>query len=275
VAQRSGDGYGLSETAYAYGYALRVKYSSFLQATWDWLEGQNEELFSDDAPGVLSLGCGDGTFDVRLLDWLASRRPDFRYLGVDCNATALDRFRDSLALRGDGISGRSTLKHLTFDASTGFTERFDLVCMMHFLHSFAEVLPVVTNALRHLEPGGKLLIVQQGSQGVYELKRRFQSCLGNPKLHSADEVRALLVDAQISFSSHTIDCCFDVSVMKQLSLESLLLMSFCFGDDLTTLGTEEQERIRKAFLAHAHTGAGGARLIHEPMEAILCEASDA
>lgn len=59
--------YGLSENAYSSGYLLRLKYSSFMQETVDWFSKHCSELLPVEAPKVLSLGCGSGIFDLKLI----------------------------------------------------------------------------------------------------------------------------------------------------------------------------------------------------------------
>jgi SAM-dependent methyltransferase len=266
------DGYGLSAAAYACGYSLRIKYSSFLRATMNWLMDNSGDLIAVDAPRLLSLGCGNGSFDLGFIDWLAGRKKEFQFIGIDCNAAELDQFREALSVRGAPIREKTSLCYMQYDASTRFEGRFDFISMLHFLHSFAEVMPAVRNALAHLAPGGKLLIVQQKNTGVYDLKQRFKGILRNPRLYSAEEVKSLLMAEQIAFSSHAIDSYFDISVMKQKSLDALLLMSFCFADDLAVLDNNQQEAIRSAFLDYSRLGASGVPVIYEPMEAIVCEA---
>ncbi|MGB5736154.1 MAG: class I SAM-dependent methyltransferase [Thiohalocapsa sp.] len=267
------DGYGLSEAAYAWGYALRVRYSSFFRATLNWLVHHSEELIAADNPRLLSLGCGNGAFDIEFMDWLSARNKRFQFLGVDFNASELEQFRTALSSRDASFRARTSLCYMKYHASTRFEGRFHVIYMLHFLHSFAEVMPAIRNALGHLAQGGKLVIVQQKSGGVYDLKQEFKGMLRNPRLYSAEEIEELLRTEQVAFSSYTIDSYFDISIMRQMSLDALLLMSFCFADDLALLDTKQQEEIRAAFLACARPGADGVPVIYEPMEAIVCEAS--
>ncbi len=267
------DGYGLSEAVYACGYSLRVKYSSFLRATRDWVADNSGDLIVADTPRLLSLGCGNGAYDMEFIDWLAGRKQHFKFIGVDCNASELEQFTKVLSIREASIREKTSLYCMKYDASTRFEGRFDLIYMLHFLHSFAEVVPAIRNALAHLSPRGKLLIVQQKRTGVYDLKQRFKGILRNRKLYCAEEIMRLLRMEQVAFSSYTIDSYFDISVLKQMSLDALLLMSFCFSDDLAELDRDQQEEIRSAFLKSAHPGSDGAPLIYEPMEAIVCEVS--
>ena len=266
------EGYGLSEDVYSFGYSLRLKYSTFQQLTIKWLVDNRHGMISADSPKILSLGCGDGAFDIEIIDRLGDEGRQFQFSGLDFNATDLGYFRHLLSTRPGNVQQCVNLRHMKFDASTDLQERYDFIYMVHFLQSFEEFLPVIRNALSHLAPGGRLLIVQQQRQGIYELKRSFQSVLTNRKFHSSEEIKRSLQKDGILFDSHTIDTCFDISVMRRKSLDALLLMSFCFTDDLAVLEERQQEEIREAFLAYSTIDENGAPFIYEPMDAILCQA---
>ena len=266
------EGYGLSEAVYSFGYRLRLEYSSFQPATIKWLLDNGSDLIPADTPRILSLGCGDGAFDIEIIDHLVKTKGWFQFSGLDFNATDLGQFRHVLSTRDESVRSNVSLHYMKYDASSRLSGHYDFIYMVHFLHSFEDVLPVIRNAIAHLLPGGKLLIVQQKKQGIYELKQRFRDLLTNRKFHSSEEIKALLQGEGIAFASHTIDTYFDISVMRRMSLDALLLMSFCFTDDLAVLDKQQQEQIRKEFLAYATEEANGVPVIYEPMDAIVCRA---
>lgn len=265
--------YGLSEISYSFGYNLRLKHSSFKQDTMKWLLDNNAELVPADTPKILSLGCGDGVFDIEFIKNLWTQKKQLQFSGLDFNATDLDHFRENLSAQDKSLQKSVTLHYKKFEPSTSLGEHFDFIYMVHFLHSFDDVHPVIQNALKHLLPGGKLLIIQSSKQGICELKHKFKNILPNQKFHSSERIKTILQAEKIAFTSHTIDTCFDISIMKEMSLDTLLLMSFCFTNDLSVLDKQQQEEIREAFLAYASMQKNGAAIIYEPMEAIVCRAS--
>lgn len=264
--------YDLSETAYSCGYDLRLKYSSFLQDALNWVSENHSSLLSEDSTKVLSLGCGSGLFDLELIKLIQQYNTHWTFKGMDFSMTDLDQFRNKLSLQDKEIQSNVTLEYKKYDPSLDMGERFDLVTMVHFLHSFENVLPVIKNTIRHLSPGGKLLIVQQKKQGIAELKEKFSYVLSNQKFQSSDKIKALLQSDNIRFTSHTIDSFFDISILKEKSLDSLLLMSFCLCNDLSVLSSQEQETIRKTFLWTSRAGKDGRQVIDEQMEIIVCQA---
>jgi SAM-dependent methyltransferase len=266
------EGYSLSEAVYSFGYSLRLKYSSFQPNTLQWLLDNSSSLIAADTPSILSLGCGDGAFDIEIIEHLRKAKRQLQFSGLDFNATDLAHFRHLLSTRDKALQDNVTLHHMKYDASSHLGDRYDFIYMVHFLQSFEDVLPVIRNTLEHLRQDGRLLIIQQKRQGIYELKQRFRDTLTNQKFHSSEEIKESLREENITFSSHNIDTYFDISVMGRMSLDALLLMSFCFTNDLAVLDTRQQEEIRKAFLAYATVGENGVPVIYEPMEAIVCQA---
>ncbi len=267
--------YGLSENAYSCGYSLRLKYSSFLQDTIDWFSSNCSGLLPVVAPKVLSLGCGSGIFDLEFIKIIQqqiindSAKLDFT--GLDFNMTDLEYFRERLSNQSHLTQSSVTLKYQKFEPLTDLNDSYDLITMVHFLHSFDDVLPIIKTALRHLKADGKLLIVQQKNGSISELKDAFLDILPNQKFHSTDHVKELLLSENINYTSHRIDTNFDVSIMKNTSLDTLLLMSFCLCNDLTILNTQQQNQIRNAFLSLAKIQHDGSALISESMEALVLQ----
>jgi ubiquinone/menaquinone biosynthesis C-methylase UbiE len=241
----------------------------------DWFSRHYLELLPVEAPKVLSLGCGSGIFDLKIIRVIQQqitqqkeRRLDFT--GLDFNETDLNCFRKSLSDQNLETQSSMTLKYQKFEPSTDLGERYDLITMVHFLHSFDDVLPIIKNALRHVSPGGRLLIVQQKKGKMSELKDTFLDILPNRKFQCTDQIKELLQSERIDFTSHDIDTYFDVSIMNKMSLDTLLLMSFCLSNDLSLLNTQQQNKIRNAFLSLAKVDQDGREMVYESMEAIVC-----
>lgn len=272
--------YGLSETVYSCGYGLRLQYASFMQDTLEWFSSHCSELLPVEMPRVLSLGCGGGIFDLQLIKIIqqqinqqniaGQKQNELDFTGLDFSVTDLDHFRESLSCQSLETQSSVTLKYQKFEPLTDLGESYDLITMVHFLHSFNDVMPIIKNALNHLLPGGKLFIVQQKKQGISNLKDSFLDILPNQKFHCTDQIKTLLQSEKIDFSSHQIDTYFDVTIMKKMSLDTLLLMSFCLSNDLSILTPQQQDQIRNAFLSLAKIQHDGKAIIYEPMEIIVC-----
>ncbi len=267
--------YGLSENAYSFGYLLRLKYSSFMQETLNWFSENCRELLPSESVKVLSLGCGNGMFDLEMIKTIQQKitlkeKNKLEFTGLDFSMADLDQFHKSLSDKRREICSNITLMYKKFDQSTHLGNSFDLVTMIHFLHSFNDVMPIIKNALRHLSVRGRLLIVQSKKQGILEIKDTFKHLLPNKKFHCTDQIKEQLQSDKIDFTSYELNTCFDVSIMEKMSIDTLLLMSFCLSNDLSVLSAQQQDKIREAFLSLAHVEHDGRAVIDEPMEAIVC-----
>ncbi|MFD5464296.1 SAM-dependent methyltransferase [Kitasatospora sp. NPDC127059] len=100
---------------------------------------------------VLDLGCGEGAWLVRAL----AARPGWRAVGVDADAAALTRARESAAALG--VVRRIGLHHRDVREFTD-RERFDLVLCVGATHAFGGLLPTLAAAGELLAPGGRLLV---------------------------------------------------------------------------------------------------------------------
>lgn len=262
--------YSLSESIYSYGYDLRLKYASFMHDTLNWIANNYTEVLSAEKPGIMSLGCGTGTFDSEFIKLIKQRTKEWSFTGLDFSATDLEHFRKNLSALDRQTRTRVTLEYKKFESSTDLGERYDLITMVHFLHSFDDVMPIIQNALKHVLPGGNLLIVQQNKKGIAELKDRFQGILPNQKFQCSEHIKKRLQTEKVAFTAHEIETSFDVSIMRKMSLDTLLLMSFCLVNDLSLLDTQQQEKIRQAFLSIATEQNDGKIVISESMEVIVC-----
>lgn len=261
--------YSLSEFIYSCGYKLRLKHASFKQDALNWIADHCSELLRVERPEILSLGCGTGMFDTELIKIIQQQKTQWSFTGLDFSATDLELFRENLSALDKQTQSRVSLQYKKFEPSTEMGESYDLITMIHFLHSFDNVLPIIKNALQHLSPDGSLLIIQHNKQGVPEIKDEFLELLPNQKYQCSEHIKQLLHAENITFSAHTIDASFDISIMQEMSLDTLLLMSFCLVNDLSKLNTTQQERVRQAFLSRAEE-IDGKHVIRESMEAIVC-----
>ncbi|MBO8184410.1 SAM-dependent methyltransferase [Streptomyces spirodelae] len=104
----------------------------------------------DDAR-VLDLGCGSAAWLIRAL----GQRPGVTAAGVDVSAEALERARR--AAEEAGVDGRLTL-HRGEAAAFEAPHPFEAVLSVGATHAFGGLLPTLDAALRHLAPGGTVLV---------------------------------------------------------------------------------------------------------------------
>ncbi|MDQ1648320.1 MAG: hypothetical protein QOG60_377 [Frankiaceae bacterium] len=138
----------------------------------DWLT----RAVADRADGptcVLSIGCGDGSVDVRLAEALASGGCPVDYVGVEPHAPSAEEFRNRLGLV-PGVTAHAAVvpfrefSHRAVPSRPGCRpapERFDIITAVHSLYYVADLRSALRDAYRLLAPGG-MLVVLHAPQGT-------------------------------------------------------------------------------------------------------------
>ena len=154
---------GLPPLGYAVAHAAFEARSTQRQVLGRWLTGQASR--SRGALSVLSVGCGDGTLDVRVAAALAAeRREPVRYDGLDPHAPSAAAF----LARVGGLAGVQAGAHVG-DAGSPPAGPYDLVLAVHSL-SYVDNLAGVLGRLRGLlVPGGELVVVLAPLAGLNAL----------------------------------------------------------------------------------------------------------
>ncbi|MEU3565294.1 class I SAM-dependent methyltransferase [Kitasatospora sp. NPDC006786] len=100
---------------------------------------------------ALDLGCGEGAWLLRTL----AARPNWRAVGVDLDAAALTRARETATALG--VVRRIGLHHVDVREFSSL-EPFDVVLCVGATHAFGGLLPTLAAARELLAPGGRLLV---------------------------------------------------------------------------------------------------------------------
>ena len=111
---------------------------------------------------IFSIGCGDGTFDIKILQKLTERYPDvhIHYVGTDIDATSCHQAKKLLG----------SLKNVTVEIrvddfqdmdSTQVSEipPFDLVLAIHILYYMRDIEKALSDAFMLQKQDGKILNV--------------------------------------------------------------------------------------------------------------------
>jgi 2-polyprenyl-3-methyl-5-hydroxy-6-metoxy-1,4-benzoquinol methylase len=140
---------------------------------------------------VLSVGCGDGSFECRLSKYADS------VLGIDLSRRAIERVRERAAASG--------LRNLEFRctslAELPANERFDTIVCLASLHHVpeAELPEVLARLHRQLVPGGFVFARDPSLRGALRALGRLVLGSSYHRYHSPDEreLDPYLLDAQL------------------------------------------------------------------------------
>lgn len=129
-----------------------------------------DQMHPEPSAHILEIACGTG----RNLDLIERRYPGRVLYGVDISSEMLNNARNKLGTRARFAQGDAC----AFDPETLFGQaRFDHIVMSYSLSMIPDWQAAIAEALRHLQPGGTLHIVDFGDQA--RLPRWFKAGLRN------------------------------------------------------------------------------------------------
>jgi 2-polyprenyl-3-methyl-5-hydroxy-6-metoxy-1,4-benzoquinol methylase len=268
------DGYGLTAEKYAEGYSLRQTCSTMTKNSIDWLNSNKSKWIPKcQNPKLLSIGCGDGKLDIPLLHALAERAP-FNYWGVDLNESELSLFRNRLS-EDLLLNDKSQIQFSSekFDETSNLEKHFDLILMSHMLYYFQNPERVIKNAIHHLTDSGQLMIIQQSTQGIPQIRNELLSEWHIGKAPQPSEhIKSLLLNNGWCYQIYQLDAYLDVTCLRhEISPQAKLLMSFCIGEDLSCYPEKMTEQVKSIFLDQSEM-KDGKKLIREPIDIMLISA---
>ena len=121
--------------------------------TGDWLRRRIDWMAEEArGPRVLDVGCSEGILGVLLA------RRGIMVTGVDVDADALDFARQQLAKESGDVRARVELIEGDFNGTQPVTGLFDTVVMGEVLDYSDDPRPILDKGLKHLRPGGRLIV---------------------------------------------------------------------------------------------------------------------
>ena len=139
-------------------------------------------LVPPDARSILEIGCGQGALGYRL----ATGKPQRTYLGLEPDAQSYAVARRRFAAV-DGAEVRCAGSE-----SLGDSDTFDLVCAFEVLEHTADDRDSLADWLRHVRPGGHLLISVPAHSARFGLA---DEVAGHYRRYDPSALHALLSDA--------------------------------------------------------------------------------
>ncbi|WP_328858025.1 class I SAM-dependent methyltransferase [Williamsia herbipolensis] len=148
----------LQPDSYARDHAAFERRSDQRGLIADHLAGRLAEL-GDGPLSVLSVGCGDGTLDVRLAEGLVRAVPGrpVRYVGIEPWSGSAGLFTAEMAALG--ARELSAEVQVASFADAVVDETFDAVVFVHSIYYVADLELTLRKALALVRPGGQLWVL--------------------------------------------------------------------------------------------------------------------
>jgi SAM-dependent methyltransferase len=122
-----------------------------------WLEANVIAKMSQDVNAILSVGCGTGAFDKRILRYARSRMKQVTYLGIEPNEISAAEFSHTMDKQASDRVDVAVLVQ-KFGEQV-FENQFDLILFVHSIYYLEDRNDAIDAALKALKPGGELIIV--------------------------------------------------------------------------------------------------------------------
>jgi SAM-dependent methyltransferase len=110
---------------------------------------------------ILSIGCGDGTFDATILQAMISKYPDIKldYTGIDIDEDFCQKAREELgALKKTSDKVEIRILKMDMHSLTSEIPSCDLILAMHSLYYAVDLRKVLTDVRALLKANGNFFV---------------------------------------------------------------------------------------------------------------------
>ena len=270
LARRPGK---LSASRFDETHELFERSSSQQQLILDWLtELILEQYASIDPLKILSVGCGSGILDNPLIRSIATSSRRIEYTGLDPNAVACRRFKESFDDR-EFPNVRLDLREQVVEsiASGG---RFHIIHVVHSLYYFDDPAKTLDVLLKLLAPGGRIVVVQAPEAELNQLANCFWKHHENDDIWFSDRLDGHLSRHRLPFSRRRIDG--DVDVARCFVADcprGAMMLDFITQSDCRQL---DDDIIREClgYLRSISRRDNGSLLVAHPADAFVIDPGD-
>lgn len=180
----------------------------------DWLEANVLCGMSQGANAILSVGCGTGAFDERILRYVRSRMSHVTYLGIEPNEVEAAEFLETMCAQESDQLDICVLVEKFGDKL--FEHEFDLILFVQSIYYLEDRNDAIDAAMMALKPGGELVIVIAPDEELNTIANlMWQRQMGQKSWFSTD-VRA-------HFEARSLD-------YSETRVSARLNVNQCFGD---------------------------------------------
>lgn len=218
---------------------------------------------------ILSVGCGSGILDNRLIGSIATTSKRVEYTGVDPNAFACRRFQENL----DNQNLPNVRLNLwTQDVeSLETSDRFQFIHVVHSLYYFDDPANTLETLLGLLAPGGRVVVVQAPEVALNQLATCFWTHHEENGIWFSDCLSDHLSSRGLTFSKQRIDGEVDVSRCFVADCpRGEMMLDFITQSDCRQLG-DDIVQLSLSYLRSISRPENGSLLVAHPADAFVIE----
>jgi len=240
----------------------------------DWTCSQRAILFPEkEALSLLSVGCGEGLFELSLLKRLSGWNPHVHFTGIDPNREVCRRFLSKESQLGALPAGYFVdVQPVRFERYHP-DSHFDLVSFVHRLYFFTDVEAVLRKALAMTR--GHLLLFHTPCEALNVPFAFLWSHCWERKLIFSAELASILEQLDVSFVRHNIPASLNITdCFHPLEAITHPILSFILQSDAAKL----PPTVLKSILMHlwdaSVPGERETRWIAHPVTAFIVKATE-
>jgi len=166
------------------------------------------QLSTDDA-SFLSIGCGAGDLDEKILAAGKEHASAVSYVGLEPDAQQCERFMSRMVVENDG-NIRVEAHNSSFEDFAD-PRRFDLVLMVHSLYYMEDPKRAIENALNLVSESGRLVILIASDDTLNELASSFWARENGGSTWFSEDLSRHLEKLGIPFECQRIEATLDIT----------------------------------------------------------------
>ena len=233
-----------------------------------WLESKVLSRMSQSSNAILSVGCGTGAFDERILRYAQSRMNHVVYLGIEPNEVEATEFLERMrAQKSDHVDVSVLVKKF---GNQLFEQEFNLILFVQSVYYLDDRKDAIDAALQALKPGGELVIVIAPNEELNTIANLiWQRQMGQKSWFSTD-VRAHFEERGLDYSETRISANLNASECFGESSEGgRNIVDFIVQTQTDQLPTALRDDISD-FLMSISKGEGSMRSLPHPVDIFRC-----
>jgi SAM-dependent methyltransferase len=226
---------------------------------------------SKSSNSILSVGCGTGAFDERIVQYLSGRMEHVEYLGIEPNdLEAADFLKRMQAQSSDKISVDASVLVEKF-GDRSFGKDFDLILFVQSIYYLGDRNGAIDAALKALQPGGVLIIVVAPDESlntianlVWQRQMGRKSWFSDDLRHHFDARGIAYSETRISANLNATDC------FNTTSQDGRNIIDFIVQTRTDRLPETLQQDISEFLLSISEVDDGNTCLPH-PVDIFSCK----